>query len=114
MQCHALGKAFQWHRTKEDWTLLTNMHVAFFPQADSAFRRNAGAVDGGGGGGGGAAAGGRRQRISGCDTRFSGEELRSAHAGMVRLAGAHARAEDRRQVDGFGARVRAKANTLAR
>jgi quinohemoprotein amine dehydrogenase len=51
MQCHALGRAFQWHRTKDDWTLLTNMHVAFFPQADAAFRRNAN----GGGGGGGAA-----------------------------------------------------------
>jgi quinohemoprotein amine dehydrogenase len=49
MQCHALGRAFQWHRTKDDWTLLTNMHVAFFPQADAAFRRNA---TGGGGGGG--------------------------------------------------------------
>ncbi|MEO5922817.1 MAG: quinohemoprotein amine dehydrogenase subunit alpha [Bryobacteraceae bacterium] len=52
MQCHALGRAFQWHRTKEDWTLLTNMHVAFFPQADAAFRRGA---NGNGGGGGEAA-----------------------------------------------------------
>jgi quinohemoprotein amine dehydrogenase len=49
MQCHALGKAFQWHRTRDDWQLLTNMHVAFFPQADAAFRRNAGAATEGGG-----------------------------------------------------------------
>ncbi len=48
MQCHALGKVYQWHRTREDWALLTNMHVAFFPQADAAFRRNAGASAEGG------------------------------------------------------------------
>jgi quinohemoprotein amine dehydrogenase len=47
MQCHALGRAFQWHRTRDDWQLLTNMHVAFFPQADAAFRR--GGANGGGG-----------------------------------------------------------------
>lgn len=39
MYCHALGKAFSWHRTRDDWKLLTNMHVAFFAQADVAFRR---------------------------------------------------------------------------
>ena len=39
--CHALGKALSWRRSKEDWKLLTNMHVAFFPQADAAFRRMA-------------------------------------------------------------------------
>ncbi|MEO8099682.1 MAG: quinohemoprotein amine dehydrogenase subunit alpha [Acidobacteriota bacterium] len=65
MQCHALGKAFQWHRTKEDWTLLTNMHVAFFPQADSAFRRNANA---GGNGGGGASQGGGEAPAAGGGT----------------------------------------------
>ncbi len=37
--CHALGKALSWRRSKEDWKLLANMHVAFFPQADAAFRR---------------------------------------------------------------------------
>lgn len=40
--CHALGKALSWRRSKEDWKLLANMHVAFFPQADAAFRRPAG------------------------------------------------------------------------
>ena len=58
MQCHALGRAFQWHRTKEDWTLLTNMHVAFFPQDDAAFRRNANAGGGAAGEGAPAAGGG--------------------------------------------------------
>src|SRR5215471_2916485 len=36
--CHALGRAFTWRRTKDDWKLLTNMHSAFFPQAEAAFR----------------------------------------------------------------------------
>jgi quinohemoprotein amine dehydrogenase len=53
--CHALGKALSWRRSKEDWKLLTNMHVAFFPQAEAAFRRT-GPPDGGRGGRGGAAA----------------------------------------------------------
>jgi quinohemoprotein amine dehydrogenase len=48
--CHALGKAFSWRRSKDDWKLLANMHVAFFPQADAAFRRNP-AMDAAGGGG---------------------------------------------------------------
>ncbi len=56
--CHALGKALSWRRSKEDWKLLANMHVAFFPQADAAFRRNpmAGAGAEGGRAGRGAAA----------------------------------------------------------
>ena len=33
------GQGASWRRSKEDWKLLTNMHVAFFPQADVAFRR---------------------------------------------------------------------------
>ncbi len=33
--CHALGRALSWRRSKEDWKLLTNMHAAFFPQADA-------------------------------------------------------------------------------
>ncbi len=57
--CHALGRPFQWHRTKTEWTLLADMHSALYPQADSAFRRNgfgrggAGAAAGGAAGGGG-------------------------------------------------------------
>jgi len=49
--CHALGKPFSWHRAKEEWSLLANMHSALYQQADSAFRRN------GAGRGGAAAAG---------------------------------------------------------
>jgi quinohemoprotein amine dehydrogenase len=57
--CHALGKALSWRRSKDDWKLLANMHVAFFPQADAAFRRFGpapGAAAAAGGGRGGAAA----------------------------------------------------------
>src|SRR5947199_367452 len=32
--CHALGRPFSWRRTKDDWKLLTNMHSAFYPQAE--------------------------------------------------------------------------------
>src|SRR5277367_5182199 len=46
--CHALGHAFQWHRTRAEWSLLADTHSALYTQAESAFRRN-----GGGGGGGG-------------------------------------------------------------
>src|SRR5215471_5120860 len=41
MNCHALGRVFTWRRTKEEWRLLANMHSAFFPQAEAAFRRPA-------------------------------------------------------------------------
>ena len=54
--CHAVGKALSWRRSKEDWKLLANMHVAFFPQADAAFRRPP-APEGGRGGRGATAAG---------------------------------------------------------
>src|SRR5215467_5234000 len=61
MNCHALGRAFSWRRTKDEWRLLTNLHSALYPQAEAAFRRPA-LMDAGGGGGrggrGGAAAGG--------------------------------------------------------
>jgi quinohemoprotein amine dehydrogenase len=52
--CHALGRPFQWHRTKTEWGLLADLHSALYQQADAAFRRN-GAGRGGGGTGGGAA-----------------------------------------------------------
>ena len=53
MNCHALGRPFSWHRTRDEWSLLATLHSALYQQADSAFRggRN------GGGGGGAAAAG---------------------------------------------------------
>jgi quinohemoprotein amine dehydrogenase len=53
--CHALGRAFQWHRTHADWAMLADMHSALYQQADAAFRRN-GQGGGGGEGGPGAAA----------------------------------------------------------
>jgi quinohemoprotein amine dehydrogenase len=44
--CHPLGRALSWRRSKDDWKLLANLHVALYPQADAHFRR------GGRGGGG--------------------------------------------------------------
>jgi len=37
--CHALGRPMSWRRSKEDWKLLENMHVALYNTADMAFRR---------------------------------------------------------------------------
>ena len=39
MGCHAFGRAISWRRSKEDWKLLTNLHVFLYDQADVAFRR---------------------------------------------------------------------------
>jgi quinohemoprotein amine dehydrogenase len=39
MGCHPLGRGLSWRRSKEDWRLLTNLHVFLYPQADVAFRR---------------------------------------------------------------------------
>ena len=50
--CHAFGRALSWRRSKEDWKLLTNMHVALYPQADAAYRRPPTPPNGGGGRGG--------------------------------------------------------------
>jgi quinohemoprotein amine dehydrogenase len=57
--CHALGRVFQWHRTRADWSLLADTHVALYAQAEAAFRRNG---RGGGGATAPAAAGGRGGR----------------------------------------------------
>ncbi len=38
--CHALGRAFSWHRTRAEWSLLADTHSALYQQAESAFRRN--------------------------------------------------------------------------
>lgn len=45
--CHAFGRPMSWRRSKEDWKLLTNLHVALYGTADQAFRR--GLAAGGGG-----------------------------------------------------------------
>jgi len=37
-RCHEFGKALSWRRSKNDWKLLQNMHVAMFAQAEVAFR----------------------------------------------------------------------------
>lgn len=45
--CHAFGRPMSWRRSKDDWKLLTNLHVALYATADQAFRR--GIYAGGGG-----------------------------------------------------------------
>jgi len=57
--CHALGRVFQWHRTRSEWSLLADTHSALYTQADSAFRRN-----GAGRGGAATAAPGGRGRAA--------------------------------------------------
>lgn len=59
--CHAFGRPMSWRRSKDDWKLLENLHVALYAQADVHFRRpprGMGGGAGGAGGGGGAVAGG--------------------------------------------------------
>jgi len=36
--CHPFAKPLSWRRSAADWKLLTNLHVALYPQADEAFR----------------------------------------------------------------------------
>jgi quinohemoprotein amine dehydrogenase len=58
--CHAFGRPLSWRRSKNDWQLLANLHVALYAQAEAHFRRinmpGGGAAGGGGGAGGGAGA----------------------------------------------------------
>jgi quinohemoprotein amine dehydrogenase len=62
MNCHALGRPFQWRRPREEWSLLADMHSALYQQAEAAFRRTTptGFGDGVAGGGVGAGRGGGR------------------------------------------------------
>ena len=53
--CHALGRPLSWRRSKYDWRLLTNLHIALYAQAEVHFRR-AFTPPGGGGGAVGATA----------------------------------------------------------
>ena len=53
--CHAFGRPLSWRRSKNDWRLLANLHVALYAQAEAHFRRSLMPGGGGGGGGGGAA-----------------------------------------------------------
>jgi quinohemoprotein amine dehydrogenase len=45
--CHAFARPLSWRRSKEDWKLLANMHVALYATADQAFRRGLSAGGGG-------------------------------------------------------------------
>jgi quinohemoprotein amine dehydrogenase len=45
--CHAFGRPMSWRRSKEDWKLLANLHVALYATADQAFRRGLSAGGGG-------------------------------------------------------------------
>jgi quinohemoprotein amine dehydrogenase len=51
-RCHEFGRPLSWRRTKNEWKLLENLHVAMFAQADAGFRTPIrwGAAGGGGGG----------------------------------------------------------------
>ena len=53
--CHALGRPLSWRRSKNDWRLLTNLHIALYAQAEVHFRRALTPPGGGGGGRGGGA-----------------------------------------------------------
>src|SRR5271157_5113375 len=33
-ECHAFGRPLSWRRSKDDWQLLENLHVALYAQAD--------------------------------------------------------------------------------
>ena len=74
MNCHALGRVFQWRRPREEWSLLADMHSALYQQAEAAFRRTALP-------GAGAAAGGRGGRRGGAaPERAPGAEIAQAAA----------------------------------
>lgn len=51
--CHAFARPLSWRRSKYDWHLLANLHIALYPQAEANFHRMG---RGGGAGAGGAAA----------------------------------------------------------
>src|SRR5262249_34679546 len=40
--CHSMGRVVSQRRTKEEWTLLLEMHRAIYPGTDTVFRRTAG------------------------------------------------------------------------
>ena len=119
--CHALGRVFQWHRPREEWSLLADMHSALYHQAEAAFppqrcggggarrcgRRGAAAEVAEGGAAAAAAAAATAaaaaDRIARYHARFSRQELPAPYARMGRLAGAHARSANHRTVAYLGA-----------
>jgi quinohemoprotein amine dehydrogenase len=42
--CHAFGQPMQWRRSKTDWKLLQNLHMALYAQAEVMYRRPASAA----------------------------------------------------------------------
>jgi quinohemoprotein amine dehydrogenase len=46
--CHPIGRGLSWRRSKEDWKLLENLHVALYEQAQVHFRRPQRGAGGGG------------------------------------------------------------------
>jgi quinohemoprotein amine dehydrogenase len=47
--CHSIGRVLLQRRTKEEWTLLLEMHRAIYPGTDTVFRRTVGQRRGGAG-----------------------------------------------------------------
>jgi len=80
MNCHALGRPFQWRRPREEWSLLADMHSALYQQAEAAFRRTAAA------GFGGASAGARAGRGGGRGAAASGEAAATAAAAQPTIS----------------------------
>jgi quinohemoprotein amine dehydrogenase len=39
MGCHPFGRPLSWRRSKDDWKLLTNLHIGLYSNAENAFRR---------------------------------------------------------------------------
>ena len=101
-QCHAFGAAMSWRRSKDDWKLLANLHVAMYATADQAFRTRS-------------EYGQRRKRSTHRDgerrscgiagrygDRLSEPSGSLAYAGMGGMASAYAAAENGRTLAGVG------------
>src|SRR5580698_8700652 len=66
--CHALGRVFQWHRTREEWSLLADTHSALYTQAEAAFGRGGAAAAAAGAEGAGAGGGTATANAAGATT----------------------------------------------
>jgi quinohemoprotein amine dehydrogenase len=40
MACHTFGRVMSWRRSKEEWNLLVNMHIGYFPQTETVTFRH--------------------------------------------------------------------------
>jgi len=86
--CHAFGRALSWRRSKDDWALLSNLHVALYPQADAHFRR---AGRGGRGGEAPAAPPASRCRADRGSVEVPWHQRSTSYSGMGRVASPDAR-----------------------